>query len=102
MRLYTFLNSPNPLKIRLALAELNLEYESKEVVLFKGEHRSEWFTKINPHQKVPVLEDGDLVLRESNAILAYLGDRYGQALWPQDAGQRALALQWLFFESFRI
>ncbi len=99
MRLYTFPPSPNALKVRLALAELGLEYEPVQVDLLRGEQQGEPFNRLNPHRKVPVLVDGELVLRESDAIVAYLGDAYGGALWPKTPAARAEALQWLFFDA---
>ncbi|WP_437813205.1 glutathione S-transferase family protein [Sorangium sp. So ce1078] len=99
MRLYTFLRSPNALKVRLALAELGLAYEPVEIDLFRGEQRAEAFARLNPHRKVPVLEDGPLVLRESNAIIAYLGRVHGTTRWPDVPTSEARALQWLFFDS---
>src|SRR5262249_30346738 len=56
------------------------------------------FTKINPMQKLPVLDDDGFVLWESNAILAYLGEREGR-LWPEQRRLRADALRWMFFEA---
>lgn len=102
MKLYTFKHSPNPLKVRLALAELGLEYEAVEINLFEGEHHHPSFAKINPHRKVPVLVDGDLVLPESNAILAHIGRTRGGKLWPNDPGLEAQTLRWLFFDSFSL
>lgn len=99
MRLYNFDSSSNPLKVRLALAELGLEYEKVNVNLFKGEQREPFFQKVTAAGQVPVLQDGSLTLRESNAILAYLGKEYGKGLWPSGPAQESLALQWLFFES---
>ena len=100
MRLHTFRFSPNALKVRLALSELKLPHEAIEVDLFRGEHRTDVFAKLNPFQRIPVFEDGGLVLRESNAILAFLGETHGTAHgWPADPAGRAMALQWLFFEA---
>jgi glutathione S-transferase len=99
MRLFTFERSPNPLKVRLALAELELPYERVEVDLFKREHLTPAFAEVTPLQAVPVLEDGDLRLRESNAILLYLSAKQGDPGWAGDERRRALAHQWLFFES---
>ncbi|MDI3284285.1 glutathione S-transferase family protein [Polyangium sp. 15x6] len=99
LRLYTFPPSPNALKARLALAELSLAYEAVEVNLLRGDQRDASFLGRNPHGKVPVLEDGALVLRESDAIVAYLGDTYGAGLWPKSPAARAEALQWLFFDA---
>lgn len=99
VKLYTFLHSPNPLKVRLALLELGVRFEPVEINLFKGEHRGEAYRRVNAHGKVPVLEDGPLKLRESNAILAYLGRRAPSSLWPVELAAEARAMQWLFFES---
>lgn len=99
IRLFTFPQSPNALKVRFALAELGLRYEAIDVDLLSGEHMREPFASLNPHRKVPLLLDGDLSLRESDAIVAYLGDAYGGALWPADRAARAEALQWLFFDA---
>jgi glutathione S-transferase len=102
MRLYTFVHSPNPLKVRIALAELGVQVEEVQVNLFRGEHRQPEFRALNPHGKVPVLVDGDLVLPESNAILSYLGSTRGGGLWPKDAAGVARALRWLFFDAFSL
>jgi glutathione S-transferase len=97
MKLYWFW-SFNPQKVRLALHELGLAHDLVAVDLFRGQQRHPDFARLNPNQKVPVLEDGSTVIWESNAILAYLGERE-RRLWPQDAAARADALRWLFFEA---
>lgn len=99
LKLYTFAPSPNALKVRFALAELGLAYEPVQVDLLRGEHQQGELAALNPHRKVPVLMDGDLALRESDAIVAYLGDAHGGALWPREPKARAEALQWLFFDA---
>lgn len=104
MRLYSFAPSPNPLKARLALAELGVPHEVTEVNLLKGEQRTDEFKAVNPMSQVPVLVDGALTLRESNAIVAYLGREYGMSkkLWPSEPRKESEALQWLFFESSQL
>lgn len=99
LKLYTFLRSPHALKVRLALAELGKAYTPVEVNLGGPGQPREELGEVNPHGKVPVLVDETLVLRESDAILAYLGDAYGGPFWPRDARARAEALQWLFFDA---
>ena len=59
----------NTLKIRFALAEIGVPYEFQPVDLAKGESRTPDFKRLNPHGKVPVLQDGDFALPESDAIL---------------------------------
>src|SRR5581483_7069469 len=95
MKLYYF-PSPNPQKIRFALNELGLEFETVPIDLTKREQRAPEFLALNPCGRVPVLVDGDLVLWESHAILAYLGEKTGR-LWPNTPAGRADALRWLFF-----
>lgn len=101
MRLYSFKHAPSPLKARLAMAELGLSHETVEVNLFAEEHRQPGFARLNPWLAVPVLEDEGKVLRESNAIVAWLGKRNGttKGLWPRDPAVEAQALSWLFFEA---
>jgi glutathione S-transferase len=95
MKLYHF-PSPNPQKVTFALQELGLECELVPVNLQAGEQRKPDFLALNPFGRVPVLVDGDTIVWESHAILAYLGEKTGK-LWPTTAGGRAHALQWLFF-----
>jgi len=97
MKLYHF-PSPNPQKVTFALLELGLDCEQIPVDLAKGEQREPAFLAVNPTGRVPVLVDDGVTLTESQAILAYLGDKTGR-LWPASAAGRAQALQWLFFLS---
>ena len=100
MKLYHF-PSPNPQKVTFAMLELGLDCEKIPVDLSKQEQRAPAFLAVNPAGRVPVLVDGDVILTESHAILAYLGERTGR-LWPATAAGRAEASQWLFFLSQHI
>jgi glutathione S-transferase len=100
MKLYHF-PSPNPQKVTFALKELGLDCDLVPVDLAKGEQREPAFRTVNPFGRVPVLVDGDLTLPESQAILAYLGEKTGR-LWPTSSAERADALKWLFFLSQHI
>lgn len=55
------------------------------------------FREINPTNQVPVLTDGDLVLREGAAIVLYLLDKHGTPELQGSAKQRAEFAQWLMF-----
>ena len=77
MKLYTF-ESFNPKKVELALYELGVDFEPIEVDLYRRQNREPAFLALNPRGKIPVLVDGDLVLSESYAIVAYLGEREGR------------------------
>lgn len=85
------------------LEEAGVIYETRLINLMAGEHKSQAFIKINPNGQVPVLEDGDFVLTESNAILRYLCDREGLADWhPTEAQARAEVDQWLDWNQCRL
>ncbi len=75
--------------IRLFIAENGLDIEEEVVDLMTGAHMQEPFISFNPNGLVPVLEDGDLKLTESSAILKYLADRFDLPEYPKDLKQRA-------------
>ena len=88
------------LRAHWALAELDLPYERRPIRPRTGETKTDEFTRLTARQKIPLLQDGDLVLTESAAIVAYLSDRYGSeknCLYPLDPVERAVCLEWNFF-----
>jgi glutathione S-transferase len=88
------------LRAHWALAELGLNYERRPIGARTGETKSEEFTRLTARQKIPVLQDGDLTLTESAAIITYLSDAYandGNRLVPLETRQRAQCLEWCFF-----
>jgi len=96
IRLYQFALSGNCHKVRLLLSLLALPYETIDVAGAKQEHKSPAFLQMSPFGQVPVLTDGDVVVRDSQAILVYLARRYGGASWlPDDAGGLAEVTAWL-------
>ena len=83
-----------------ALHELGLSFELRPILPRTGETQTAEFTALNARQKVPVLQDGSLVLTESAAIVTYLSDAYGQPdnrLFPTGTQERARCLEWCFF-----
>jgi glutathione S-transferase len=83
-----------------ALAELGLPFECRPIRPRTGETETEEFTALSARQKVPLLQDDDLVLTESAAIVTYLSDTYGQdrnRLIPAAPRDRARCLEWCFF-----
>ena len=94
--------SSNALKVRFLLAELGLAYERRTVALSRP--RPEALVALNPLGGIPVLEDGDVVLSESNAILRYLARRERRDdLYPAGAHERARVEEFLdrFATTFR-
>ncbi|MBS8273832.1 glutathione S-transferase [Thalassospira tepidiphila] len=96
MKLYHHPISGHAHRARLFLGLLGLEHELVEVDLANGAHKSPEFLKLNPLGQVPVLEDGDKVITDSNAIMVYLAKKTGATNWlPEDAEGAARVQRWL-------
>jgi glutathione S-transferase len=94
VKLYWHPFSIIPWRVRIALREKDLPCEEVTVDLFSP--RSADFLRLNPFGQVPVLEDGDLVIAESIAILEYLEERHPHpALMPRDVAERAAVRQFM-------
>lgn len=91
------------MRVVWALHELGLSYDHRPIESRSGETTTAAYTAINPRQKIPCLQDGDLTLAESAAIVTYLGEKYGTTtqgseLVPKAGSRdRALYYQWCFF-----
>ena len=95
--LYSMRRSGNSYKVRLALAQLDIDHELMEVDILQGETRTPEFLAMNPSGHVPLLQVAPgKFLPESNAILWFLAD--GTPLLSSDPVERAATLQWMFFE----
>jgi glutathione S-transferase len=75
--------------VRLFIQENGIDCEEQLVDLMTGEHLKEPYVAINPNKLVPVLDDGDLRLTESSAILKYLADKTNSPTYPKDLKKRA-------------
>ena len=83
-----------------ALRELGLAYEPRAIQARTGETKTAEYTAINPRQKIPLLQDGDITLGESAAIIAYLARTYStreRRLLPDTPASEAKWLEWCFF-----
>ncbi len=102
LQLYS-LNTPNGVKVSIALEETGLPYEPHLVRFDFNDQTSPEFLSLNPNNKIPAILDPNgpggqpLALFESGAILIYLAGKTGQLL-PADLGKRYEALQWLMFQ----
>lgn len=76
-----------------ALEELGVEYALETVRPYEDTNSPE-LKALNPNAKIPVLEDGELVLWESLAINLYLARKFGAPLWPDREEDQTHALQW--------
>jgi glutathione S-transferase len=81
--------------VRWYLEELQMPYEIVQLDMTAGEHLQPPYLAINPFGKVPAIQDGEITLYESGAILLYLAEKAGQlGTTPQ---QRGLVYQWVLF-----
>jgi len=97
LRLYRFPPSGHSHRAELMLSLLGLPTELVTVNLAQGEHKQPAFLAKNSFGQVPVLEDGAIIISDSNAILIYLAERYDQAhrYYPTDPAGRAQVQRWL-------
>ncbi|MFT8646515.1 glutathione S-transferase family protein [Gluconacetobacter sp.] len=96
MRLYDLDVSGNCYKVRLFAALSGTTLDLLPVDLAAGAHHAPAFHALNPFDEVPVLEDGSLVLRDSQAILIYLaGKSSDRSWWPEAPADQARVAEWL-------
>lgn len=98
MQLYLFAASPNAVKPSVVAYHTGLNVERIMVDLRQGAQKSPEFLKLNPNGKMPVLVDGDFVLWESTAIMAYLAHKANSPLWPIAPQAQADVMRWLSWE----
>nr|ACP17936.1 putative glutathione S-transferase [Pseudomonas nitroreducens] len=100
MKLHDFPLSGNCYKVRLFLGLIGQSAERVPVDLVGGAHKRPAFLAINPRGQVPALEDGELRLGDSQAILVYLARQYAEPRWnPQDAVTQGRIANWLSFSA---
>lgn len=103
LKLYDVPLSQNGYKVRLALSNLCVEYDFISVDTINGEHKKDWYLKLNPNGQIPTLIDDDFSIWESNAILLYIGRKFApNDLIPQDIKKLGMMLEWIFFESTKL
>ena len=92
--------TPNGHKASVTLEELALPYETHAIDLSKNVQKEEWFLKLNPNGRIPVIVDreaDDFAVFETGAIMIYLAEKAGRLL-PTDAKGRSRTIQWLMFQ----
>lgn len=100
LTLYTTPLSANGRKVLAVSHHLGLQPEIRLVNVYRGEGRAPEYLAINPTGRIPTLVDDEVALPESNAILQYLAEAYGDfRLFSRDAVERAQISSWLFWES---
>ncbi|KAG6153434.1 hypothetical protein E4U22_004046 [Claviceps purpurea] len=100
--LYTC-QTPNGIKISIALEELGLQYEVRTINMMNNEQKEPWFLEINPNGRIPAITDtlpnGEKIrVFESGAILEYLVERYDtdhKMSYPRGSAEHFEVLSWL-------
>ena len=97
IRLHSHPLSGHVHRVELFLSLLGVPFEKVVVDLASGEHKRPAFLGLNPFGQLPVIEDGDLVIPDSNAILVYLALTHDAgAQWlPRDPIGAARVQRWL-------
>lgn len=96
MKLYDLELSGNCYKVRLFAGLAGIPLDIVPVDFLGGEHKRAPLIDKNPWGELPILEDGEVVLRDSQAILVYLAGRYATEAWlPRDPAGQAHVAQWL-------
>ncbi|MFN4276132.1 MAG: glutathione S-transferase family protein [Ferrovibrio sp.] len=97
IRLHRFALSGHAHRAELFLSLLGLPFEAIDVDLRAGAQKQPDFLRLNAFGQVPVIEDGDVVIADSNAILVYLASKYDKTgRWlPRDPVLTAETQRWL-------
>ena len=83
-------------RVRLFLSLLGIAHELVPVDLMAGAHKQPAFLQMNRFGQVPVLDDGGVIVSDSNAILVYLAKKHRRTDWLPETPEGAAAIQrWL-------
>ncbi|MDB6144876.1 MAG: glutathione S-transferase [Pseudomonas sp.] len=96
IKLYRHPLSGHAHRVELMLSLLGLPTELVFVDLVAGAHKQPDFLSMNSFGQVPVIDDGGTILADSNAIIVYLAQKYGNGSWlPSDPVHLAKVVRWL-------
>lgn len=89
--------TPNGYKVSILLEELKVKYKVYKIDLGKQEQKKDWFLKLNPNGRIPVIKDNEnnQVVFDSGAILYYLATKYKKFLPNKN---KIEIMQWLMFQ----
>ncbi len=95
MKIY-WIKAQAPRRVLALVKHLELKAELIEATSMAGGLKSENYARLNPNLKAPTLVDGDFVLWESSAIMAYLCIKAGSDMWPaHNPAEQVEVLRWL-------
>ena len=97
--------SGRAMRVHWVLQEFGLDYDVRPIQSRTGETLSDEYTALNPKQKIPTLQHGDLVLTESPAIISYIADSFDPPPGfnaPRDPVGRAKVNEWCVFVAMEL
>lgn len=95
MKIY-WIKAQAPQRVLALVKHLDIEAELVELDLMAGELKTDGYAALNPNKKAPTLVDGETVLWESSAIMAYLCIKTGSDMWPaHNPAEQVEMLRWL-------
>jgi glutathione S-transferase len=96
IKLYCYPLSGHSHRVELFLSLLGLPVELIDVDLVAGAQKASAFLEMNPFGQVPVIQDGEVTVADSNAILVYLASKYAGEEWlPRNPVGAAEVQSWL-------
>lgn len=84
IKIHSFPLSGHAHRVELFASIAGIKHEVNNINLPEGEHKQAPFLALNPVGQVPTIEDGNVVISDSNAILVYLARKYAPDYLPQD------------------
>jgi glutathione S-transferase len=95
MKIY-WIKAQAPQRVLALAKHLGVDAEFVELDLMAGGLKTPEYARLNPNMKAPTLVDGDTVLWESSAIMAYLCIKAGSDMWPaHNPAEQVEVLRWL-------
>jgi len=90
-------SSSNVQKVLWCCTELDLPFERLDVGGPFGGNRDPEYLRLNPNGLVPTVQDGDLIMWESNTICRYLASTHaqGERIYPHDPAARTHVERWM-------
>lgn len=96
LRIWGRRNSFNVQKVMWLAGELGLDHHHINAGGSFGGLDDPQFLRMNPHGRIPVIDDDGVIVWESHSIIRYLSAKYASGtLWSEDAAQRSLADRWM-------
>ena len=96
IRLYRYALSVHCHRVELFLSLLGLPFERIDIDLDADAHKQPEFLEINPFGQVPAINDNNVTIPDSNAILVYLATKYADSSWlPRDPEGAGAVQRWL-------